>query len=524
MSEQFDIIIIGSGAGGGTLAHHLASRCEKKILILERGDYLRREKDNWSSKAVFAEEKYHTHETWIDKTGKEFRPGTHYYVGGNTKVYGAALMRLREKDFGEVVHRDGVSPAWPLTYEELKPYYLEAEKLYHVHGERGEDPLEPRDDHPFPYPPVKHEPRIQQLSDDLTRLGLKPFHLPLGLKLDESDWHKSPCIKCNTCDGFPCLVDAKADAQVVAVDPALKKGTLTLETNCYVSKLETDESGARVTKVHVERGGETLTFEGKIVVVSCGAVNSAALLLRSANEHHPNGLANRSDVVGRHYMCHNNSALMALSSQPNRTKFQKTLALTDYYYGSDDDDYPLGLIQMLGKSDAEMMKGDAPKITPLKVLDEMATHSIDFWLTTEDLPDPNNRVTWDEKGKIHLTYTENNTESHHKLLKKLESMLSHIGCQSKLIPNHVYLGKKIPIAGVAHQCGTIRFGDDPSLSALDRNCKAHDLENLYVVDSSFFPSASAVNPSLTIIANAIRVGDHLLQEIGAQKTSAAFAK
>ena len=517
MSDQFDVIIIGSGAGGGTLAHHLAKHTDKKILILERGDYLPREKDNWSSKAVFAEEKYHTHETWIDKDGKEFRPGTHYYVGGNTKVYGAALMRLREKDFGEVKHKGGTSPAWPISYQDIQPYYLLAEELYHVHGKRGEDPLEPPDQEPFKYPPVKHEPRIQQLSDDLEKLGLTPFHMPLGLRLDESNWHNSPCIKCETCDGFPCLVDAKADAQVVAVDPALQNPNVTLKTNSHVLKLVTDDSGTKVTEVHVDHNGSTQVYRGDTIIVSCGAVNSAALLLRSANEKHPNGLANSSDVIGRHYMCHNNSALMALSTKPNRTKFQKTLALTDFYYGTDDYQHPMGLIQMLGKSDAEMLKADAPKITPLKVLDEMATHSIDFWLTTEDLPDPNNRVTVDKKSKIHLSYTENNLESHKKLIKKLEDMLEHIGCERKLFPNNIYLGKKIPIAGVAHQCGTVRFGDDPKTSALDVNCKAHDLDNLYVVDSSFFPSASAVNPSLTIIANAIRVGDHLLQKMGVSR-------
>jgi len=521
MSEEYDVIIIGSGAGGGTLAHHLAKNSDKKILILERGDYLRREKDNWNSQAVFAEEKYHTHETWVDKKGKEFRPGTHYYVGGNTKVYGAALMRLREKDFGEVHHKGGISPAWPINYEDLKPYYLKAEALYHVHGKRAEDPLEPSDENPFPYPPVSHEPRIQQLSKDLENLGLTPFHLPLGIKLDESDWHSSACIKCETCDGFPCLVDAKADAQVVAVDPALQNSNITLKTNSYVEKLITDESGTKVTEVHVSNDGRTETYHGKVVIVSCGAVNSAALLLRSKNEKHPNGLANSSDVVGRHYMCHNNSALMALSTKPNRTKFQKTLALTDFYFGSKEYSYPMGLIQMLGKSDAEMMRGDAPSITPLKVLKEMALHSIDFWLTTEDLPDPDNRVTVDQEGKIHLSYTENNLESHKQLIKKLEEMLEKIGCEKKLLPNNIYLGKKIPIAGVAHQNGTVRFGTDPKTSALDVNCKAHDLENLYVVDGSFFPSASAVNPSLTIIANAIRIGDHLLQKMGVHNFATA---
>jgi choline dehydrogenase-like flavoprotein len=519
MLKHYDVVIIGSGAGGGTLAHYLSQNSDKKILILERGDYLPREKDNWRSQAVFVEEKYHTSETWIDKDGKEFRPGAFYGVGGNTKLYGAALMRLRETDFGEVRHQGGTSPAWPIDYKDLKPYYRQAEELYNVHGLRGEDPYEPPDENPFKYPPVAHEPRIEKLSDDLKEKGLKPFHLPLGLRLDESDWHKSPCIKCSTCDGFPCLVDAKADAQVIAVDPSLEKSHVTLIRNSYVHKLATDESGKTLTGVHVLHGEEETVYTGDIVVVSCGAANSAALLLRSANEKHPNGLANSSDVVGRHYMCHNNSALMALSTHPNPTKFQKTLALTDFYYGSDDYDYPMGLIQMLGKSDADMLKGDAPGFTPHKVLDEMATHSIDFWLTTEDLPDPENRVTVDNEGKIHLSYSENNVESHQKLVKKLEDLLEHIGCERKLFRNNLYLGKKIPIAGVAHQCGTVRFGTDPKTSALDINCKAHDLDNLYVVDAGFFPSASAVNPSLTIIANSLRVGSRILERLQAKSSA-----
>ncbi len=520
MDQHFDVIIIGSGAGGGTLARHLSQNSDKKILILERGDYLPREKDNWRSKAVFLDQKYHTQEMWVDKDGQEFRPGAFYGVGGNTKLYGAALMRMRETDFGEVKHKGGTSPAWPLDYQDLKTHYLQAEELYHVHGLRGEDPTEPPDESPYKYPPVAHEPRIQKLSEDLEKKGFKPFHLPLGLRLDESNWHKSPCIKCSTCDGFPCLVDAKADAQVVAVDPSLENSNVTLVRNSYVQKLTTDDSGKTVTGVHVQHDGSESVYTGDIVVVSCGAANSAALLLRSANDKHPKGLANSSDVVGRHYMCHNNSALMALSIHPNLTKFQKTLALTDFYYGADDYQYPMGLIQMLGKSDAEMLKGDAPKVTPLKVLEEMATHSIDFWLTTEDLPDPNNRVTVDKDGRLHLAYTENNLQSHQKLINKLESILEHIGCEKKLLRNNLYLGKKIPIAGVAHQCGTVRFGTDPKTSALDINCKAHDLDNLYVVDASFFPSASAVNPSLTIIANALRVGSHILERLGAKSRAA----
>jgi len=514
--EEYDVIIIGSGAGGGTLAYHLSTHSNRRILLLERGDYLRRERENWDSNAVFVERKYDADETWYDKEGKPFRPGIHYFVGGNTKVYGSALMRLREKDFEEIEHHDGISPAWPITYQDLAPYYAQAETLYHVHGLRGGDPTEPPEEKPYPYPPVIHEPRIQELSEDFEKLGHHPFHLPLGILLDETNWHESPCIKCNAFDGFPCLVNGKADAQVMCVDPSLKRNkNLTLIRNCYVDTLKTNASGSEVTEVHVKREGKEAVYRAAIVVVSCGAINSAALLLRSANGKHPNGLANRSGVVGRHYMCHNNSAFLALSTKPNPTKFQKTLGLSDFYFGDDNWRYPMGLIQMLGKSDAQMLKGDAPALTPTKILEEMATHSVDFWLTTEDLPDPDNRVIINNDGSLHLHYTSNNEASHQQLISRLKRMLSQIGCQeNQLIPKSVYLKKKIPIAGVAHQNGTVRFGRDSSTSALDVNCKAHDLDNLYVVDGSFFASSSSVNPALTIMANAIRVGDHLLERMG----------
>lgn len=509
---DYDIIIIGTGAGGGTLAHHLAPS-GKKILILERGDYLPREKENWSSKEVFINGRYTAQEPWVDKEGKEFHPGIHYYVGGNTKLYGAALLRMREKDYGELQHKDGISPAWPISYQEMEPYYLKAEKLYHVHGKRGIDPTESKETSPYPYPPVKHEPRIQKLADDLSAIGHKPFPLPVGLLLDESKRAFSPCIKCSTCDGFPCLVDGKADAETVCVKPALKNTNVTLLTNSYVKKLETSPCGKKISEVIVERNGKKESYKANIVVVSCGAINSAALLLRSANSMHPTGLANRSDVVGRFYMCHNNSAMIALSTEKNPTKFQKTLGINDFYFGADDWEFPLGHIQMLGKSDKEMFRGDAGPLVPGFILDQMAKHSIDFWMTTEDLPDPSNRVTLTDSGNIKLSYTPNNQASHKHLIKKLKQMLHKIGMKHHLIDNSAYIGKRIPLAGTAHQCGTIRFGKDPTTSALDTNCKAHDLDNLYVVDGSFFMSSSSVNPSLTIIANALRVGDHLLEKM-----------
>jgi choline dehydrogenase-like flavoprotein len=448
-----------------------------------------------------------------------------YYVGGNTKFYGAALFRLRQRDFGELVHAGGTSPAWPISYDELEPYYTKAEHLYHVHGERGADPTEPWTSAPYRFPAVRHEPRIQQLHDDLARCGLRPFQVPLGIMLDESSPGTSRCIRCETCDGFPCLVQAKSDAQVVCVNPALAHSNVTLLTNARVTRLLTDATGRRVTGVEVEHGLDRTKqmFGADIVVSSCGAINSAALLLRSANDRHPNGLANSSDVVGRHYMGHINSVLLAISKTANPTIFQKTLALNDFYLGDADFPYPMGHISFVGKLDAVALSAGAPPFVPGMTLDLIARHSLDFWLTSEDLPDANNRVTLDRDGNIVLSYTPNNDAGHRRLIRKLEGLLQHLDMHPHLVPRNLFVGNRIPLAGVAHQNGTIRFGRDPKTSALDANCKAHDLDNLYVVDGSFFPSSGAVNPALTIMANAVRVADHLLERLGARANASTEA-
>ena len=515
-ANHYDVIIIGTGAGGGTLAYALAPT-GKRILLLERGDYVPREKDNWDSRAVNVQGKYQAKEVWSDQDGKALHPHTNYWVGGNTKFYGAALFRLRKEDFREIKHYGGISPAWPISYEDLEPYYTRAEQLYHVHGERGVDPTDPPASAPYPHPAVSHEPRIQQLSDDFARLGLRPFHVPLGVMLDEKNPRTSTCIRCNTCDGFPCLVYAKSDSQVVCVDPALQHANVSLITGALVRTLETSPTGREVTKVIVERNGATEEYSANIVVVACGAINSAALLLRSANDRHPRGLANSSDVVGRHYMGHVNSVLMAISKCPNPTVFQKTLGVNDFYLGSKEWDFPMGHISFVGKLDGVTLSAGAPAIAPGFTLDLMANHSLDFWLTSEDLPDPNNRVTLDREGNIVLAYTPNNEEGHRRLIKTLERVMQQQTkcqvhgheCHVGLFSRNLFIGQRIPLAGVAHQNGTIRFGHDPKTSVLDVNCKAHDVDNLYVVDGSVFPSSSAVNPALTIVANALRVADHL---------------
>jgi choline dehydrogenase-like flavoprotein len=518
-SNHFDFIIIGSGAGGGSLAWKLAPS-GKRILLIERGPYVPREKDNWNSRAVNAEGKYNTKETWRSADGADLHPHINYYVGGNTKFYGAALFRLREQDFGEIRHFGGISPAWPVSYAEMEPYYSAAEHLYQVHGNAGEDPTEPWRSAAFPFPAVNHETRIQQLSEDFARLGLRPFHTPLGVMLDEQNRQKSPCIRCSTCDGFPCLVHAKCDAEVCCVTPALERSNVTLLTDAKVTRLETGASGREVTGVHVEMsGGLTEIFSADIVIVSAGAINSAALLLRSASDRHRNGLANASDTVGRHYMGHINSVQMALSKCPNPTVFQKTLSVNDFYTASKEWEYPMGHISFVGKLDGDTLRAGAPAIAPKWTLDLMSQHSLDFWLTSEDLPHPDNRVTLDKNGNIVLSYQPNNDEGHRRLISKVAQLMQEQTrctvhgheCHEGLFARNLFLGQRIPLAGVAHQNGTLRFGDDPKTSVLDRNCKVHEVDNLYVVDGSFFPSSGAVNPGLTIIANALRVGNHLLE-------------
>lgn len=509
---RYDVALIGTGAGGGTLAYALAPT-GKKILILERGGILPREQENWDPREVFARTRYKTKEIWYDRQGRAFHPSTYYYVGGNTKVYGAALLRLRREDFEQIRHWGGISPAWPISSEDMAPWYTKAERLYSVHGQRGVDPTESPGE-PYAHPPVAHEPRIQEIVDRITRLGLHPFPLPLGLRLDEQHPEQSECIRCDTCDGFPCLVNAKADSHTTCIVPALRHGNVTLLTHARVTRLLTNASGLSVTAIEAEVEGRPERFEADIVVVACGAINSAALLLRSANDRHPHGLANGSDQVGRNYMCHLSSAVLSVSNRPNPTRFQKTFGLNDFYFKGPGFDYPMGHIQLLGKTKKERLEAYAPFLTPGLALNFVATHSIDWWITSEDLPDPENRVTLTRDGEICLAYTPNNQEGHARLLTKLRGIIHEAGADFRVFPGFGCFSKRIPLADVAHQVGTTRFGRDPKMSVLDVNCKAHDLDNLYVADGGFFCSSAAVNPALTIISNALRVGAHLCERLG----------
>jgi len=502
MQHDYDILIIGTGMGGGTLAYALRNS-GMRILLLERGDYLPQEPENWSPVAVFDQKRYKPREVWLDAAGKPFHPGVHYFVGGNTKVYGAALGRLRYADFGVIEHEGGISPAWPISYEDLEPYYEQAERIYGVHGQRSEDPTEPPHSSPYPFPPLPHEPYIAELAERLCKQGLHPYHMPMGVDRRPG----GRCIRCKTCDGFPCQVFAKNEADVCGVRPALESPTVELWTNTYARRLFTEPTGQRVTTVEVERGGLIFEVHAQTVVVSCGATNSAALLLRSANERFPSGLGNSSDLVGRNYMVHNDTAVMAVDpTRRNKTVFQKTLGVNDFYLGGSQWRYPMGNIQLLGKLQAGMLTAEQP-LVPRPVLREIANRSVDWWVMSEDLPDRENRVMLAADGSIRVHWRPNNLVAHKKLLEEVRTMLRRAGYP-------IILTQHLGIETNSHQCGTLCFGTDPASSVLDPWCRVHDLENLYVVDASFFPSSTASNPALTIAAQALRVADHLLGKGG----------
>ena len=496
-TERFDIIIIGSGAGGGTLAHALAGS-SARILVLERGDFIPQEAENWDPEAVWKHLRYRTSERWLDRRGREFQPYTHYCVGGNTKFWGSVLYRLRREDFQAVEHADGVSPAWPVDYETMVPFYERAERLYQVRGQHGVDPTEPLRG-PYPYPPVPHAPAMVTIVEQLRSLRLHPSALPLGLLRPGKP---GGCVLCNTCNSFPCKIHAKSDAEVCCVRESLQQPTVSLWTNAFARRLVTDPSGRKVEAVEVDRNGESCRVEAPLVIVSCGAVNSAALLLRSANARQPDGLANSSGLVGRRYMAH--LATMMQGFHPfrrNETVFQKTVAVNDFYLRGPDGGYPLGQIQSQGRTHGVMAQTVAPWM-PLWAYDAWVARGVDWLAMSEDLPREDNRVTLEADGRIRLRYQPNNLATHDRLVKETRRILRQLGFWVVMAHSHRE-------RNTTHQCGTLCFGTDPTSSVLDPYCRAHDIENLFVVDASFFPSSAAVNPGLTIVAQALRVADHL---------------
>jgi choline dehydrogenase-like flavoprotein len=487
-----DLAIIGSGMAGATVAWALRES-GAEVLVIEQGDFLPREWQNWSPREVYQLGRYKNSESWLDRDGNAFTPSCYHYVGGNTKFFGTTLARMREHDFGPIQTHDGISPAWPISYADLEPHYGTIEARFAAHEPAG-DPTEPWRSTPHALPPVPHDPAIEKLATSLRRQGRQPFTLAQAVDYRPG----GRCVLCPTCDGYPCLLDAKGDADIAAMRPALASPTVKLLTRSQVTRLVTSPDGSEIAGLTIRRDQREHTIVADRYVVAAGAVNSAALLLRSRNASHPGGVANSSDQVGRNYMAHTCSAVMGV--RPGREmhiEFGKTLGLNDWYSASPDDDHPLGNVASLGKLFGPTIAPARPRV-PMVLLEWLTRRSVDFFLQTEDIPLAQNRVQVEPSGQIRLVWRPTNVEPHQELVRRVRRALRRAGFPFTF-------AQSFGIEGTAHQCGTARMGDDPGASVVDRGCRTHDVENLWIVDSSVFPSSAAVNPALTVGANALRI-------------------
>lgn len=496
MGTAPDIVIIGSGIGGSTVASGLAAS-GAKILVLEAGDHIADLPENRDQRAIFQRGHFRPKEMWYEHGGAAFNPGNYYNVGGNSKFYGAVLVRYRREDFLEMKHREGVSPAWPFPYEELEPWYSRAEQLFQVRGALGEDPTEPHHSQPYPFPPVPDEPAIASVRARLKANGMHPYSLPLGVDIDK--WlskAKTPW------DAHPNSFDGKMDAETTALAYALQHNTVRLQTNSRVTRLETSADGSRIESVHYRQDGETISVSPKLVILAAGAVQSSVLLLRSANDRFKSGLANSSDQVGRNFMNHNSSAVLAISPfYRNDSTYQKTFGFNDFYLSDGEGGPPLGNVQLLGRVSGAILKANIPSM-PEWLLDQISAHAIDFYAMSEDIPHPESRIMVDG-DKIVLKWHRTNWDAHLDLVRKLKAVLRKSGFP-------IVLSRPFDKRTPSHQCGTVKMGNDPASSPLDTFCRSYDHQNLFVVDASCLPTSAAVNPALTVAAQALRVAEHIV--------------
>jgi choline dehydrogenase-like flavoprotein len=484
--------------GGATLAAGLA-RSGARVCILERGRQLADTPETRDTRAIFERGHFRPQETWLDGQGAPFNPGNYYYVGGNSKFYGAVLIRYRREDFSPLQHAEGVTPGWPIGYDEFEPWYSAAEQLFQVRGNGAEDPTEPPRSAPYPYPPVPDEAPIAEARRRLVAQGLHPFSLPLGVDIER--WLKRAATPW---DAYPDTRTGKMDAETTALARALEDPDITLHPGVKVERLVLGRDGRRIEGVEVVEGGERRVLRAGLVVLSAGAINSAVLLLASACEAAPAGIANRSDTVGRHFMNHNSSAMLAVDPRlPNRSVYQKTIGLNDFYLSDGAGGPPLGNVQLLGKITGPILKANVPW-APRPALDLLARYSFDWYLMSEDLPDRESRVRLDGR-QIVLQWRRSNMAGHRRLIERMREVFRAAGFPLVMVRP---FDKRTP----SHQCGTVVMGHDPARSALDVFCRAHDHPNLYVVDASFLPTSAAVNPALSVAAQALRVADHIRSE------------
>jgi choline dehydrogenase-like flavoprotein len=490
-----DVIIIGSGMGGATLAAQLAPT-GRRILIIEKGERLQPSPADRDAEAIFGKAHFRPKEEWLDGDGQPFNPGNYYNVGGNSKFYGAVLLRYRREDFSPLRHMGGTTPGWPIAYDSLEPWYQRAEHLFEVRGSLGDDPTEPPHSGVYDHTPVPDEPAIADLRRRLKSVGLHPASLPLGVDIDTWLAHGK-----TTWDAFPDTCGGKKDAETVSLAEALRHPNVSLSTGCEVTRLLAGEGG-QITCVEVLERGETKVLSAPLVVLAAGAVRSAAILLASADENFPQGLANRSDQVGRNFMNHNCSAVLALHPfRRNPSIYQKTLLVNDFYLTGGPNGEPLGNIQLLGKITGPILAASSPLPRPLAHW--IAGRSVDLYAMSEDLPNPESRVTV-RNGRIVLDWKRSNWEGHLALVDKLKRLLRKAGYP-------VVLSRPFDRRTPSHQCGTARMGSDPATSVVDSFGRSHDHSNLFIADASILPTSAAVNPALTIAALALRSGQHIIE-------------
>ncbi|MCR4265830.1 FAD-dependent oxidoreductase [Nitratireductor sp. ZSWI3] len=495
---EFDVVIVGSGVGGACTAYRLA-RAGVSVLVLERGGYLPKEPENWSPEEVFLNQRYVARdEKWSLNGGKPEWPASYYNVGGATKMFGGVLARLRARDLEELSFEDGVSPAWPITYQDLEAYYTEAESLFRVHGRLGLDPTEPPHSAGYDFGPVDHEQTILNLFNGIRAKGHHPYSLPLAVERHAG----GTCVRCATCDGFPCKLGAKNDVEQILVQQLLQRPNVTLKTHSKVERIVLDEAGRKVDHLIVSTQDGKIFVRGNVYVLSAGAINSAALLLRSADERAPRGIANSSGLVGRNYMAHNSSVVMAIGRKKTGVTFQKTMGLNDFYFGDADYPFPMGNAQLIGKVSGAVLASQTP-LMPRSIGDAISARSVDWYVQTEDLPCADSGVRIANDGTLQLAKVPTNRRPHREIVKRVSQIMRDQGYP-------IVVSREFGIRTTSHQCGTARFGTDPAHDVLDPYCRTFDHPNLFVIDASFFPSSSGMNPSLTIAAQAFRAGDHIL--------------
>ena len=495
---HYDVIVIGSGAAGGTIAGQLAAS-GKRILLLERGGVMPLADQNVADVDLFRKDRYHPGEQWFGTDGDPFSPQTIYALGGNTKVWGGVLERMREREFGGLPLQEGAAPDWELTYGDFAPYYERAEQLYRVHGDAGVDPTEPGRSGPYGHTPRSFEPWVVELKAALERQGTHPYALPLT-------WSES-------------AEDPTGDAELFGVDLAKQLENVCVRHRVKVRRLHVNPSGTEVRAVEAEIDGHAWLFSGDLVVLAAGAINTAAILLRSATEHHSRGLSNGSDQVGRNLMKPQLTSIIQLAAAPNSGRYGRSLGVTDYLWGDSNVSFPLGSIATGGGVLQDALFAESPpvlslvtKLMPNFGLEQLAARSVTWWAMSPVLPDAHNRVTL-RGNHLQIHYLPNNREAHDRLvyrwidtLKKVENdPLCHV---VKPAPTHPR--GEAPLTVMGSVCGTCRMGSNPATSVVDLQGRSHELANLYIADASVFPSCPAVGMGLTVIANALRIGDQLL--------------